>query len=161
MAESSDPHPKKRRKSLDIDTAASKSTVESSSKSDSKKHRKPKPAKTGSDVDSDHEETRGDIEDQYFDRSRKKAKIQEATVIAEPNVAMQSNDEDEENDENVPPPQHESLGAGPSQKRDRGSKNKTKYIPQDETKEQKDERTIFIGNLPADVAKNKVRGISY
>ena len=56
-------------------------------------------------------------------------------------------------DENTVPLQHESLIAKTPK---RGSKNNTKYALPGETREQRDERTIFIGNLPTRVAKTKV-----
>jgi nucleolar protein 12 len=36
---------------------------------------------------------------------------------------------------------------------------KLKYAPADETREQRDARTIFVGNLPIEVAQKKVRGL--
>jgi nucleolar protein 12 len=35
-------------------------------------------------------------------------------------------------------------------------KKKVHYVPENETKEQRDQRTVFIGNLPPDVLKSKV-----
>ena len=34
------------------------------------------------------------------------------------------------------------------------------HVPPDETKEQRDARTIFLGNVPMEVAKSKVRPLS-
>lgn len=34
---------------------------------------------------------------------------------------------------------------------------KTKYVPSEETAELRDQRTIFVGNLPIEVASKKVR----
>lgn len=94
-----------------------------------------------SGAESDHD----DIEDRYSARSKK----------SNPSAPPVYESSDEDDDANTIP-QHESI-AGPSKKRDRGPKNKIKYTPLDESKEKRDERTIFVGNLPAEVAKNKVR----
>jgi nucleolar protein 12 len=61
--------------------------------------------------------------------------------------------EDESDDSEFSPLVHESIAP---QKRDRSSKKKTKYIPEGETKEDRDARTIFIGNISVEVAKSKV-----
>lgn len=64
-------------------------------------------------------------------------------------------DEDEEEEEEDEELVHESLKAAKSKKqRDRG--RTTKYIPPNETSADRDRRTIFVGNLPVDVAKVKV-----
>lgn len=47
---------------------------------------------------------------------------------------------------------HESLSS-----KSKAPKKKTKFVPEDETPEQRNQRTIFIGNLPVDVAQKKVR----
>lgn len=64
----------------------------------------------------------------------------------------ESNDEDEEGD----PSQlvHESLTGKGKSKSKRGSKQK--YVPPDETPDQRDQRTIFIGNLSLEVAQKRV-----
>jgi hypothetical protein len=51
---------------------------------------------------------------------------------------------------------HESLSV--SNKKSRGGRQgaKTKFYPAEETPEQRDLRTIFVGNLPLDVARKKV-----
>jgi len=59
---------------------------------------------------------------------------------------------DSENGELV----HETLAKGgkSKSKKDRARK-KTKWVPEGETQETKDKRTIFVGNLDVEVAKNK------
>lgn len=49
---------------------------------------------------------------------------------------------------------HESLVNGSKGK---GKKASAKYVPQEETPEQRDARTIFVGNVSVDVAKSRVR----
>lgn len=119
---------------------------------------------SGSDSDAEDDGMHDDLEVQYASRERKK-KASLPNAPAAPSLssrpAVEGNDEldsGDENDENAPPPQHESL-AGPSEKRDRGSKNKLKYVPEGESKEQRGARTIFVGNLPAEIVKNKVRAV--
>ncbi|KAF8755316.1 RNA recognition motif [Rhizoctonia solani] len=53
----------------------------------------------------------------------------------------------------APPPLHESLTQKPEAERPR----KKKYVPEGETPDQRDARTIFIGNLPASVAKSSAK----
>lgn len=38
---------------------------------------------------------------------------------------------------------------------------KVKYVPEDETREMRDARTIFIGNLPVGAVKSKVSIVDY
>lgn len=51
---------------------------------------------------------------------------------------------------------HESLSRR-NTSRSNGQSTKTKYIPQDETPERRNARTIFIGNVPVEVVKGRVR----
>ena len=44
--------------------------------------------------------------------------------------------------------------------RDRTRPRHVHHVPPDETKEQRDARTIFLGNVPTEVAKSKVRPLS-
>jgi nucleolar protein 12 len=46
-------------------------------------------------------------------------------------------------------------------RRDKTRSRHVHYVPPDETKEQRDARTIFLGNVPMEVAKNKVRPLSF
>ena len=41
-------------------------------------------------------------------------------------------------------------------KRDRKKKDKARYVPPGETKEQRDQRTVFVGNVPVEAVKSKV-----
>jgi RNA recognition motif-containing protein len=61
--------------------------------------------------------------------------------------------EDGESDRGTTTIVHESLKESSS--KDKASA-KLKYAPADETPEQRDARTIFVGNLPIEVAQKKV-----
>jgi nucleolar protein 12 len=50
---------------------------------------------------------------------------------------------------------HETLHAGPSKSK-RARHRGQKYIPPDESTQDRDRRTVFVGNLPIEVAKSKV-----
>ena len=71
---------------------------------------------------------------------------------------------DSEADDSQQPLVHESLMAhndGRSTSgRNAGSESrskKVKYAPSDETPQQRDSRTVFVGNVPSETAKSKVR----
>lgn len=51
-------------------------------------------------------------------------------------------------------PVHETLVKSKGKKRERSKK--VKYVPESETREQRDSRSIFIGNLPVQIVKSKV-----
>ena len=53
-------------------------------------------------------------------------------------------------------PQHESLDPKNKERKRQKKGAKMKYVPEGETKEQRDARTIFIGNLPVKVVHSKV-----
>ena len=53
---------------------------------------------------------------------------------------------------------HESVAKTP--KKIKAVSTKSKFVPPDETTEQRDARTIFIGNLPVEVAQKRVRLLS-
>lgn len=40
---------------------------------------------------------------------------------------------------------------------DKAKSTSTKFVPEDETSEQRDARTIFVGNVAVEVAKSRVR----
>ena len=88
---------------------------------------------------------------------------------AEPVVLVDENDEDavadgeqdppppdSEDDGKYVPPVHESL-AGTSRSDSASRKKSKKYTPPDETPDQRDSRTIFVGNVPSQVMATKVR----
>ena len=53
---------------------------------------------------------------------------------------------------------HESVAKTP--KKIKAVSTKSKFVPPDETAEQRDARTIFVGNLPVEVAQKRVRLLS-
>lgn len=67
---------------------------------------------------------------------------------------LQQNSEDEEIADENELPVHESLSKSGRKKGTRGKK--VKYVPEGETPEMRDTRTIFIGNLPVDIITSKV-----
>lgn len=102
------------------------------------------------------------------DHGRKKPKEVHANAIASkvavhtrqttPSTSHEAGDElDDEESEDEALPVHESLLEGSKSRSKPTSTRKTKYVPDGETKEQRDRRSIFIGNVPSEVAKNRVR----
>ena len=68
-----------------------------------------------------------------------------------------SSDSEEDEDEPFDPSMivHESLRK--SKEKSHKPTPKKKYVPPDETREQRDLRTVFVGNLSVEVAKKRVR----
>lgn len=66
-----------------------------------------------------------------------------------------SSDAEEDDDEYVPPV-HESLATAAAPDSTPSSKKNKKYVPPDETPDQRDLRTIFVGNVPSQVMTAKV-----
>jgi nucleolar protein 12 len=147
--ESADRILKKRRKSSDADELTHKHIA--SVRAESKKRDRPGAAVP--DADSAEGHSKHDIEEEYFARSHKTMAEDDIDEHSLHTRHGESSSDDEKN------PQHESLTAKMSRKKDRGPKDKTKYVPLGETREQRDERTIFIGNLPTEIAKTKVCSI--
>lgn len=101
-------------------------------------------------------ESSGDaIED---DNHRREPKLPKASTSALANSRTNrksstkklDSESESESDCDAPPLIHESL----AQKGENEKPRRKKNIPEGETTEQKDARTIFIGNLPASVAKS-------
>jgi nucleolar protein 12 len=99
------------------------------------------------------------VEDAYHQRQKDTAKSKtskstppkaKAKVPLEQRDSEPRSESDSDSDPDAPPPVHESLTQKPEGERPR----KKKYVPEGETSEQRDARTIFIGNLPASVAKS-------
>ena len=51
---------------------------------------------------------------------------------------------------------HESVAVAGKAK---SSSGKIKFIPPEETREQRDSRTVFVGNVPVEVVTSRVRGL--
>lgn len=56
---------------------------------------------------------------------------------------------------------HESKRGPAGDKVAQKKQKKQKFVPEDESKADRDRRTIFIGNLPVETAKSKVSGLQY
>ncbi|KAG9119671.1 hypothetical protein FRC07_005189 [Ceratobasidium sp. 392] len=96
-------------------------------------------------VDSSDEDNNPSIENSY----RRPAS---SAPQKHPKRARQDKNSDSESDPDAPPPLHESLlqdGEKPARRK--------KFVPEGETPEQRDARTIFVGNLPASAANNSAR----
>ncbi|EIN12798.1 hypothetical protein PUNSTDRAFT_131036 [Punctularia strigosozonata HHB-11173 SS5] len=101
------------------------------------------------DPRSDEEDAR--LEDSYGSRTASSSK---AGVL---DTEVEARSEGESDDEEVDPAQlvHESV-ANAGKQTSKGSRSrKSHYVPESETSEQRDRRTIFVGNVPADVAKSR------
>ena len=75
---------------------------------------------------------------------------------AEDGPGRASSDSEEDEDESFGPSTivHESLQKSKEKSRKPAKK---KYVPPDETPEQRDFRTVFVGNLSVEVVKKRVR----
>jgi nucleolar protein 12 len=111
------------------------------------------------------EDDMADLEDAYFARQKAKeaskhTKIDKVKAVSNPVKASSQSKStpagtrsgDESNDD--APPVHESLSSSKVDS-SRDGIPKKHYAPPDETAQKRDERTIFIGNAPPEVAKNK------
>lgn len=98
-------------------------------------------------VESSDEEDNGALEDAY-----ETAKANTKVVGAGKEAVASEEDDDDEGDPATLV--HESVKKLPT-------KRKGKYIPPDETSSQRDSRTVFIGNLPAEIAQKKVYSHCY
>lgn len=69
-----------------------------------------------------------------------------------------NNSADSDSDEDGDPSKlvHESVVPGGKTK---GASGKVKFVPSEETAEQRDARTVFVGNVPVEVVKSRVRGL--
>ena len=75
--------------------------------------------------------------------------------VQESEGTTQEDSEPSDSDEDRPLPVHESLGKSKHNKKKESTKKK-KYVPDDETREERDARSIFVGNLPVQIVKDRV-----
>ncbi len=68
---------------------------------------------------------------------------------------LAAHDDDGSDSDSSQVPLHESL----TKKEKKRSKKVKKFVPDAETTDQRDARTVFVGNLPAEIVKNRVRFI--
>ena len=83
----------------------------------------------------------------------------EDEAVEDSEQKLSSSDSGEDDGDYVPPV-HESVAGATAPDSTSLKKNK-KYVPPDETPEQRDLRTIFIGNVPSQVMTTKVSGVTY
>ena len=99
-----------------------------------------------SSPDADEEDTR--LEDNYLTRRIALADVGDDVGSV--------NESSSDVDWDLEPPMHETHASDSATKVRSKSRKKTKFSPPDETPAQRDARTIFVGNIPIDVAKSKV-----
>lgn len=100
------------------------------------------------EVESDSDEDNEDLENNYLNHKDK------ATAPAPESKVDASDDEDVDPGTLV----HESLQKSAKKKNSRTPK--VKVIPADETSEQREQRTIFVGNVALEVASKKVSSLA-
>lgn len=109
----------------------------------SSKSGKGKAKETEADSDSDGDDEK--LEAAYL-------KSQSAAAAKTDDKSSDSDTEDEDEDVDPTTLVHESVKK--SSKKARGPK--VKHVPSEETPELRDQRTVFVGNLPLEVASKKV-----
>lgn len=100
-------------------------------------------------------------ENKRGDKKRKKKQAADSPVSNteggdEVDEQGQSSFASEEGGSKYTPPVHESLAGASRPNFASSSKNSKKYAPPEETSEQRDSRTIFVGNVPFQVMTTKV-----
>ena len=63
--------------------------------------------------------------------------------------------ESSDDEHTTAPPVHETITKN-GKKSSVATRSRSAYVPSGETKEQREARTVFIGNIPMEVAKSKV-----
>lgn len=136
----------------------SKSDKKEKRKRDEEPPKKSKKAKMNKQIDDDPMSAEGEVKKPAGEKKAKKAKskgkekevpIEGDEPVEEPVAPHKPEDED------AGSLVHESMLPTPAKSR-KGTVKKVKFVPQDETSEQRDSRTIFVGNVAAEVAKSKV-----
>ena len=97
------------------------------------------------------------------DKKKKKRRATETVVsegedegeAVEDNEQTPPPDSEEDKGEYVPPV-HESLARAAGPNSASSSKKNRKHVPPDETPDQRDSRTVFVGNVPSQVMATKV-----
>lgn len=116
-----------------------------------KKQKKEKDSKKkngkGKEIEVVHEDTSEDQQNAGADGDDDVEDIQ--SPLQEKGVA----ESDSDTDADAEPPQHETLQKTNKKK---SATKKVKYVPEGETREQRDMRSIFVGNLPVAIVKSKV-----
>ncbi|KAJ4480087.1 hypothetical protein J3R30DRAFT_3873990 [Lentinula aciculospora] len=149
--------PKQRKKAPPADLEKAKTKLNKKKKSTKELKANDDDHATESQSDDDDENDSGP-ENAYLSRAVKgKGKAVSDLDGEEEKTEIEEGDEDssssEDDDEDRPPPQHESLTKKQSSKKP--PKSISKYVPPDETLEQRNARTIFVGNLNVEVSQKK------
>lgn len=119
-----------------------KSEANAKPKKTQKKSTKPGKGKAKeSDADSDDEKDEENLEAAYLKNQ----------AVAKPHADKDDPESDGEENEDTTDLVHESV-----KKSSKKRAPKVKHVPQEETSELRDRRTIFVGNLPLEVASKKV-----
>ncbi|KAF9013161.1 hypothetical protein BDQ17DRAFT_1404729 [Cyathus striatus] len=123
-------------------------TVKKKEKKDKKSKAEKKSKGKSKQVEEDSEDDiNSDLENAYHQAQEKSTTVKDADKPEE-----DAESDAESNDEvDLTNLVHESLAG----KEKKSSKPKIRFIPVDETQEQKDRRTIFVGNLPLEVAQKR------
>jgi nucleolar protein 12 len=103
--------------------------------------------------ESDEEEADGELEEAYERKNRRPGKQ------GSPSTSKNKEESESASDSEVDASQlvHETVAKGDQPGKTRPTRKRIHHeSPPDETKEQRDARTIFIGNVPVEVAKSKV-----
>ncbi|KAJ4463365.1 hypothetical protein C8J55DRAFT_531933 [Lentinula edodes] len=138
---------------LNNPTKTSNAIVEKSSDGDEEEREESK-----SDGD---EENDSELENAYLSRANGKGKFsashragkhEEQSEGADDDVEEASSGADDD-DEGRPPPDHESLTK--KQRSKKPPKSISKYVPPDENQDQRNARTIFVGNLSVEVSQKR------
>jgi nucleolar protein 12 len=93
------------------------------------------------------------LENSYLRKRPQKQHLRQDDSGSSPEISDEDfgSEEGSDMDQATAPPTHESA----TKKLGDNIVKKSKYNKPDESKESKDRRTIFIGNLPVEVAKSK------
>ena len=139
------------KREMKIEIKASAKEVEEKVKARKMKGKgKGKAKEINEDEDEDDEEdNNSDLENAYL-----KSKTAKAKQVASEEAAAEKEDTDEAEDSEEEGEStqlvHESIQPKPKPAK------RQRFVPADETPEQRDRRTIFIGNLPSEVAHKRV-----
>ncbi|KAG6856357.1 hypothetical protein H0H87_005344 [Tephrocybe sp. NHM501043] len=131
----STPEPKKRAK-----PSPSKAQATPKNSKDQKKPKDKKNAKgKAKEVESDAEDENSELENAYLGAQKSSA-------------VNDDSDGNDSHEEDGPPIEHETVKKAKKASR---SGPKVKFVPEGETPERRDQRTIFVGNLSVDVAQKR------
>ena len=125
------------------------------------KPEKKKKTKGDKDLIREVARTKGKSEEEVAKDKKEKKEHAAGPVVSEGEDGQHSeqnlsSSDSEEDDGGYVPPAHESLAGAVAPKSTPSSKKSKNYVPPDETRDQRDSRTIFVGNVPSQVMTTKV-----